>query len=245
MDLNELFTAAAAADLTRPYLTYYDDATGERVELSYATADNWIAKTANLLVDGLGLEPGDRAYVDVPPHWLGGVILLGCWRAGLAISHEPSSVDVAFVSEDRATTSDVDADTTCAVSLAPLAAGLRDADAAAAARSGELLDFLAEVRGHGDHFRPVASPDPASPALVNLPRGGQRDRAQIAEAAVARAKDLDLAEGARVMFTADVLRPLDWLLTPLAAKGSVVLSRNTSGDPTARAASEHARIVQP
>ena len=35
----------------RPVVTFYDDATGERVELSAATYANWVAKTAGLLQD--------------------------------------------------------------------------------------------------------------------------------------------------------------------------------------------------
>ena len=46
---------AYAGDPARPLLTWYDDGTGERVELSGATLGNWVAKTANLLVDGCGL----------------------------------------------------------------------------------------------------------------------------------------------------------------------------------------------
>src|SRR5690606_31992912 len=32
----------------RPLITFYDDATGERIELSGVTTANWVAKTANL-----------------------------------------------------------------------------------------------------------------------------------------------------------------------------------------------------
>ena len=35
----------------KPFLTWYDDDRGERVELSYKTFANWLAKTANLLVE--------------------------------------------------------------------------------------------------------------------------------------------------------------------------------------------------
>ena len=41
-----------------PRITYYDDATGERVELSTATLANWAAKTANLLRDELVRRAG-------------------------------------------------------------------------------------------------------------------------------------------------------------------------------------------
>jgi hypothetical protein len=43
-----------------PRITYYDDATGERIELSTVTLANWAAKTANLLRDELGAGPGSR-----------------------------------------------------------------------------------------------------------------------------------------------------------------------------------------
>src|SRR5439155_75514 len=93
--VDSLFRAVVAADPTRPLLTWYDDATGERTELSGATLDNWVAKTANLLVDGCGLGPGDRAAVLLPPHWQTAAVLLGCWSAGLDVAFSgPGPADV-------------------------------------------------------------------------------------------------------------------------------------------------------
>ncbi|CUU54469.1 TIGR03089 family protein [Parafrankia irregularis] len=81
--------AALAARLTRdpgrPMVTFYDDATGERVEFSTATLDNWVAKTANLLVDTVGLAPADAVGIDLPPHWTSCVILLAAWSAGMEV----------------------------------------------------------------------------------------------------------------------------------------------------------------
>ena len=45
-----------ASDPAGPPITYYDDATGERIELSTATMANWAAKTGNLLRDELGAQ---------------------------------------------------------------------------------------------------------------------------------------------------------------------------------------------
>src|SRR5262252_11197289 len=95
-----------ATDATRPLLTYYDDATGERTELSGATLANWVAKTANLLVDGLGLGTGDVAAVALPPHWQTAAVLLGCWSAGLAVDLSPTAetaggAQVGFATADR------------------------------------------------------------------------------------------------------------------------------------------------
>ena len=53
-----LLDAALRRDPARPLITFYDDATDERTELSVTTFANWVAKTANLARDDLGLEPG-------------------------------------------------------------------------------------------------------------------------------------------------------------------------------------------
>ena len=60
----------AAPDPSQPLLTYYDMATGERVELSSTTTANWVAKTSNFLVDDLDAEPGTRIRIGLPSHWL-------------------------------------------------------------------------------------------------------------------------------------------------------------------------------
>src|SRR6266511_2535279 len=67
----------------RPLVTWYHGALGQRIELSRATFGNWVAKTANLLVEELGLEPGERVAVLLPSHWLGPALLAACWRAGV------------------------------------------------------------------------------------------------------------------------------------------------------------------
>src|SRR5689334_14922576 len=87
-----------ARDPARPLLTWYDDATGERIELSGLSLGNWVSKTANLIVDGCGLGPGDRAEVRLPPHWQTAAVLLGCWAAGLEVVS--SGGDIAFASAD-------------------------------------------------------------------------------------------------------------------------------------------------
>ncbi|MDQ2958849.1 MAG: TIGR03089 family protein, partial [Actinomycetota bacterium] len=95
-----LFSARLAADPSGPLLTFYDDATGERAELSARSLGNWVAKTHFLLTDSLGLGPGDRAFVRLPVHWLAAPILLGCWFAGLEVSSVDDGVAVAFADAD-------------------------------------------------------------------------------------------------------------------------------------------------
>lgn len=80
----ELLQACLRRDSARPFVTWYDDATGERVELSVATVANWAAKTANLLrdddVEAVRLEPAG--------HWLAAVAALGAWTAGVPVDDD-------------------------------------------------------------------------------------------------------------------------------------------------------------
>ena len=81
-----MLAALLRVDPGRPLVTFYDDATGERIELSVTTYANWVAKTASLLVEERDLERGDRLLVDLPTHWLGPVFLGAAWTAGLVVS---------------------------------------------------------------------------------------------------------------------------------------------------------------
>jgi len=202
------FAAAVAHDPTRPLLTWYDDATGERTELSGATLENWVAKTANLLVDAAGLSPGDTAGLLLPPHWQTAVVLLGCWSAHVSVTWgPPRPVDVLFVAGDRLDeAAGWPAGDRYALALAPLAAPLRDVP------SG-FVDYVVEVRGHGDHFTPY-------------PDGGPQD-AQLGWRAARRAAELGIGAGDRVLI--DAARcpdPVDWLLAPLTVGASIVLCGN-------------------
>jgi uncharacterized protein (TIGR03089 family) len=85
-----LLSAQLRRDAGRPLLTWYDEGTGERVELSVTTFANWVAKTASLLVDEHDLGRGDVLLVDLPAHWLGPVFLGAAWTAGLGVAF-PSS----------------------------------------------------------------------------------------------------------------------------------------------------------
>lgn len=86
MTLPELFGAAVRRDGANPFLTYYDDVTGERIELSAVTTANWVAKTANLLADEYDLEPGESVAIGLPPHWLGVVWALSTWSVGASVT---------------------------------------------------------------------------------------------------------------------------------------------------------------
>ncbi|MXG89592.1 TIGR03089 family protein [Nocardioides sp. YIM 123512] len=82
----DLLAAELRREPGRPFLTWYDETTGERVELSVTTYANWVAKTASLLVEEHELEKGDTLLVDLPAHWLGPVFLGAAWSAGLVVA---------------------------------------------------------------------------------------------------------------------------------------------------------------
>jgi uncharacterized protein (TIGR03089 family) len=204
------FAAVMASDASRPLLTYFDDATGERTELSAATLGNWIAKTANLVTDGAGLGPGDVAAVRLPAHWQAAAIMLGCWSAGLSVSLSGTQpAPIGFAAADRL--DEMVADDPYALALTPLAMPFRGGPPAGT------LDYAAEVRGYGDQFTgPRVSP--AAPAYST-----GVTHADLVDAARA----VPVPAGGRVLIDADaVTDPVSWLVAPLLAGGSVVLCRN-------------------
>ena len=225
------FAAAVAADPTRPLLTFYDDAAGARVEFSADTVDNWVSKTANLLVDGCGLGVGDRAVVLLSPHWQTAAVLLGCWSAGLVESSDPGTpADVLFATAQAASETPPAADS-FALGLTPMGAPLRELPPGFA-------DYVTEARAHGDHFQ--AAPLPDSAIAVD---GSSHE--ELCERARQRAAALGVGAGDRVLVDAKVFPdPVDWLLAPLLAGASIVLCDNLSaGAVPARVASERVTVV--
>src|ERR1700712_3345308 len=97
MTPEQLFGELLAAEPGRPFITYYDEASGERSELSVKSLANWVAKTHFLLIDELGLGAGDSAFIDLPAHWISVPAVLGCLTAGLALTDDPAGAAVAFV----------------------------------------------------------------------------------------------------------------------------------------------------
>lgn len=95
-----VLSARLRDDPGQPLVTFYDDATGERVELSVTTYANWVAKAASLLVEELDLERGDTLRLDLPAHWLGPVFLGAAWTAGLAVT-DADDPDVVVCGPDE------------------------------------------------------------------------------------------------------------------------------------------------
>jgi uncharacterized protein (TIGR03089 family) len=214
----ELLDRALRSDPARPLLTFYDDATDERTELSVATFANWVAKTANLLRDDLGAEPGGTLSLDLPPHWQAVVWLQSAWLLGLHVVPPGAAAEIAVIGYDGsppAAAADV-----VALGLGPLGLPRRDA----APPAGTTLDFDREVHGHGDRFVPAERPDPAAPALTT----GGRTMSAVDLGAAAQAGPA-LPAGARLLVAEPLTTlpaVLGALLVPLATAVTAVLCRH-------------------
>ncbi|WP_035801102.1 TIGR03089 family protein [Kitasatospora mediocidica] len=223
----ELLRAALGEDPARPLVTFYDDATGERVELSVRTFDNWVAKTSNLLQDELNAGPEDRAALLLPAHWQTAVWLVACWSVGVtaAPGGDPAEAGLVVSGPDGLEAAQACSGERVALALRPLGGRFPQ-------RPDGFLDYAAEVPGQGDRFAPYSPVDPESPALETLVDGlplrlSGEQTVQLAREGAAR---IGLERGGRVLST---LPYDDWagleagLLAPLAAGASVVLCRNS------------------
>lgn len=235
---SRLLASALSADPSRPLLTYYDDATSERTELSVATFANWVAKTANLLRDDLDLQPGALVEVDLPLHWQAAVWFHACWALGLVVVlPQPSvergdsggqvdpggSVDLAVVTHDRAKGSAAEV---VSLGLGPM--GLARPGAVPAYAGA--LDYDREVHGHGDMFHPVVTPLAGDAALLRRGHDTADDvtvsGAELVEAAAAADP---LPPGGRLLVTTAFSTPatvVGGLLVPLATGVTAVLCRH-------------------
>lgn len=155
----DVLAAALRANPALPLVTFYDDRTGERVELSVTTYANWVAKTAGLVQDELDVERGGLVLVDLPTHWLGAVWLGAAWSVGLVVTTDRSLADQADlvvcgpggVEEYAGRAIDVPV---LALSLRPL--GARFAEPLPEG----VVDYGAVVLGQPDVFLPL---DPVMP----------------------------------------------------------------------------------
>ena len=219
----DLLRSALAADPGRPLVTFYDDATGERVELSVATFANWVAKTANLLQGDLNAGPGDRVTLLLPAHWQTAVWLLACSSVGAVadVAGDPAAADVVVSGPDTLEAARACRGERVALALRPLGGRFPQPPEG-------FTDYAVEVPGQGDRFAPFAPVDPDEPALIVA--GREVSAAEVVERARAEAPGLGLTgPGSRTLST----RPYDtWeglaagLFGALATGGSVVLCRN-------------------
>ena len=143
------------ADPVGPRITYYDDATGERIELSTVTLANWAAKTGNLLRDELGAGPAARVAVLLPAHWQTAAVLFGIWWIGAEVVLDGSAADIGLCTADRLTEADdaVGAGEIAVLSLDPFGKPAADLPVG-------VTDYATSVRVHGDQISPERHPGP-------------------------------------------------------------------------------------
>jgi non-ribosomal peptide synthetase component F len=163
--------------------------------------DNWVAKTANLLVDELDAGPGSRVVLDLPPHWRTVVWLLATWSAGACVvvddtgppaegdpsaERDPPAAGSAPAAGSRqgrdATRIDVlvtaDPDGVAAKAWQGVAERVVAVALPALATSfgpslpPDALDAALEVRSFGDVFVPFVHPTPSDPAYLATSTGG-------------------------------------------------------------------------
>ncbi len=214
----QLVARRLKTDPGQPLVTAYDDATGERAELSVTTYANWVSKTANLLVDELDLDAGDTLLLDLPPHWLVPVFLGAAWSAGLTVTTDRDVAhDVVVCGPETLPehASSLAADHVVACSLLPFAVRFRESLPAG------VLDYGVLWPGQSDVFLAT----PPSPDTVAWRRGDEtRTQAVLLEVAAACGHPLGLRLMTDLHPAAEAGIPA--FLGPLARDGSVVLLRN-------------------
>ena len=207
------------ADPVGPRITYYDDATGERIELSAVTLANWAAKTGNLLRDELGGGPASRVAVLLPAHWQTAAVLFGVWWIGADVLLGVSQADIALCTAERL--DDADATGASEVAVLSLDAFGRPAPDLPIG----VTDYATAVRVHGDQI--VAEQHPG-PALAGQSVEQVLDACQKSAAAKALTTDDRVLSTASWNTADDVI---DGLLSVLLVGGSLVYVANP--DPAA------------
>ena len=176
-----------ASDPAGPRITYYDDATGERIELSTATLVNWAAKTGNLLRDEMGAGPSARVAVLLPAHWQTAAVLFGIWWIGAEVV-TGGQADIAFCTAERLGEADdaVGMGEIAVLSLDPFGKPAPDLPVG-------VTDYATAVRVHGDQIVPERNPGAALDG---------RSVAEVLSSAQASAAAQGLTADDRVMSTA-------------------------------------------
>jgi uncharacterized protein (TIGR03089 family) len=225
--VHDLLRRLLADDPGRPRVTWYGP-DGERVELSARVLDNWVAKTANLLVDDLDVGPRTRVSLALPAHWRTVTWLLAVWSAnGCAVVGPPDPRADLVVSSDAAVLAAAGAGATAVgVALPALALSFGPALPSGA------VDAAQDVRTHGDVFAPWIEPDPADPALETP--AGTVSYGDLLPAAVTAADGAGWPPGVRLLTPAEPADAVRDVLGPLTRLGSVVIHHDLANlDPDA------------
>ena len=218
----DVLTEQLRGDGSRPFVTFYDDATGERVELSLTTYANWVAKTAGLVQDDLDGERGGLVVVDLPTHWLGAVWLGAAWTLGLVVTDDggrAGEADLVVCAPDgvpayaeRAASVPV-----VALSLRPLGGRFLEP------LPTGVVDYGAVVLAQPDVFLPLDPPSPHDPAWSGP--DGTSSQAQLL-ASAERSEVVTTGERLLTDVSATSRPGVETLLAPLVHGGGTVWVRH-------------------
>lgn len=212
-----IMKALLKSDGARPRITYYDEVSGERIELSAIALDNWVAKAANLLVEEYDAGPGTVVTLRLPDrHWRTLYWALAAWSVGAAVDLTGFEGAEAVISTDAADLTNGGV----LVSL-PVLARRHPGPVPVGA-----LDEAAEIAGYPDVFAAPAAAPTDSAALIT------------GAGTVPVADLVPTAEPGRILVTGSGAAFLRRSLAVLAGDGSIVLVNGADAETLARRLAE-------
>lgn len=148
----EVLADRVRRDGSRPLLTYYHPAKGERLEFSAKSFANWVDKTANLISEHVddGVFVAGPLSVQHPSHWMSLIWPLATWQCALyysAIETPPVPEECDLIVTGPQNPQPEPPGVTFACSLHPLALGLTGLP-------DGVLDYTTEALAQPDlHFQ--------------------------------------------------------------------------------------------
>lgn len=226
-------------DPAAPRLTYYDDQSGERIELSAKTLANWVAKAANLLADELDAGPDVGVGLDLPAHWRTAYWALAAWSVGATVAIGAAATRAPIVvSTDPQAAAEVVGDGRAAVLVTLAALARRHPDAPAGA-----IDEARELASHPDVFTAAADPDPESDVALIVADEQGVGAARYGELLEqVRAWTQDWPPTPRVHVGLELESFLTQCLAAWDRAGSVVVVRHPLGSQADRLAAERVTV---
>lgn len=197
-----------------PLITHYsadphsaDPTAVNRVELSQATVDNWVAKTSNHLCDEFEFDPelaGEAsAAIDLPLHWLHSVWLASVWNLGAYITTREDQASIIVTETDqveaalnRANRHQAVVGCTLGNGLDPLGAGSSENQRTVPPTA---VDYSHDVRMFADSFDSGYTPEPDDLAFET--ESDSFTRAQLEQLAVDLLEAHGVAPGGRVLLS--------------------------------------------
>ncbi|HOF62659.1 MAG TPA: TIGR03089 family protein [Dermatophilaceae bacterium] len=233
IDLHTVLPALLTADTAAPRLTYYDDATGERVEFSAKVLANWTAKAANFLVEEAEAGLSTTVGLVLPTHWRAMYWALASWSVGATVvvgSDAPEAEVVVTDDADIAAAAVRSGRYAVLVTLAALARSRPDTPAGA-------TDEARELASYGDVFAPIDRPAASSAALR-----WEDGEAAYRTTTAALVTSTPLAPGTRVRVPDDLSAALRTAIAAWHGGGSIVIVRNALSDQAHRLAAERVTL---